>query len=411
MHISPRIKIIILACIPVLALPAITAASSGPSSSSPKPGSPWSGKARPQITSLWEAVYKLGTTEFTSAYGGQETFSSGKLIVYVAPRNRTAFITAVRGAAAQYPATEYSLTDVAHSWAQLNTLTDEIARQQPTWKARGIDLVRWGPDLGTNKVKAELRKYSASAERKLINTYGADLITVSHASTQLNRVFLDRYFDYAPFYGGDAIFINPQNPGVNCTDAFATIGNVHTYNHWFLTAGHCGIRNPWYTNFSSHYQLGPTSTDYFNGFGGNTSTDVQTIGPVNESPAVWGNSTQQYYPYTTFYAGNGQLITFDGATTGARFGNLVTNPGPFCEVVQGITDCNLGEAQGANGQVICQGGDSGGPVFQRTTLGQGTWIKAVGLISAGSPDGTVCDYTLIGSALSVSNTHLDTSLT
>jgi hypothetical protein len=88
------------------------------------------------------------------------------------------------------------------------------------------------------------------------------------------------------------------------------------------------------------------------------------------------------------------------------FGVTVESAGPFCRTIQGIDDCNLGEADDPN-QVVCQPGDSGGPVFQRTP--NDNYIKAVGTISAGSEDGHTCLYTLIGSIQSVTNTHLDTN--
>jgi V8-like Glu-specific endopeptidase len=86
----------------------------------------------------------------------------------------------------------------------------------------------------------------------------------------------------------------------------------------------------------------------------------------------------------------------------------VVSAGPFCLTIQGIDDCNLGEAYDGS-TIIVQPGDSGGPVFQRTS--NDNYIKAVGSISAGSTDGHTVLYTLIGPIQSVTNTHLDTNPT
>jgi hypothetical protein len=315
----------------------------------------------------------------------------------------------VRDEAAHNAGAEYAVAYVPHSWAQLNALTMKIARQEKArWRARGIQLARWGPDAASSKVVIELRSYAAAAGRELLANYRPGWVSVSHKSLNQRMVFMDRYYDYAPFYGGDAIFPNASKPEVYCTDAFTMLGNIHPSNHFLLTAGHCGSRYPWYTNFSSKHVLGNTSTNYFNGFGGRTTTDTQTVGPANAWGTVWGNTTNTYYPYTTLHPARGAGICFDGAVTGLVCNVPVTRAGPFCEPIEGYDDCNLGEAYSSS-SVITQPGDSGGPVFQRTS--NDNQIKAVGTISAGSPDGHTCDYTLIGSIQTVTNTHLDTNPT
>ncbi len=353
-------------------------------------------------------VETLGSTRFQEGYGGQGVSPSGYPVVYVVAGHGAGFLSALRGEAASAGGADYAVAYVPHSWAQLNSLTMRIASQEKTWRQRGIELAKWGADPASSKVTIHLRSYSAAAGRALLAAYGSGWVSVSRQPMTQQVVFLDRYFDHAPWYGGDAIFPNAGNPGVYCTDAFTMLGNAHPNNHWLLTAGHCGTHHPWYTNFNSLYQIGGTGTDYFHGYGGNTATDTQTIGPTNAWGDVWGNSTVVYHPIGKLHPGSGSLITFDGARTGAVFGAEVTNAGPFCLVVQGITDCNLGRADDFS-SVICQPGDSGGPVFQRTSSGNN--IYAVGTISAGSSDGKTCYYTLIGSIESTTNTHLDTNAT
>lgn len=250
--------------------------------------------------------------------------------------------------------------------------------------------------------------------------HSANMLSVS--TTSLAGYFkpLDRYTDTPPFWGGDRLYCARSLGAVLCTSGWTTLGNVHPNNHWVLTAGHCGY-NTFYTNASNWQTVGTTSTDYMAGYGGSTTIDVQTIG-ANAWGAVWENGSNLATPYDTLHPGLGQQITFDGAQTGMVTNNPVTDPGPFCilgdETADGETYCGLGEADNPEFDTICQGGDSGGPVFQRTS-NPGS-IQAVGIISLGYVSDTGlqsydCVYTLLsyagGGALSTSNTHLDTNTT
>ena len=68
---------------------------------------------------------------------------------------------------------------MAHTWAQLEDLTLKIARDAPSWRARGITLGRWGPTAESNTVVIELRSPTATAAQAIYDAYGADWITVS----------------------------------------------------------------------------------------------------------------------------------------------------------------------------------------------------------------------------------------
>jgi hypothetical protein len=350
-------------------------------------------------------VEALGTTTFQNSYGGQEKSASAALVIYVVAAHSASFLSAVRVQAARSGRAEYEVAYVPHSWAQLNALTIRIARDGPRWRARGVDLAEWGPDAASNKVVIELRSYNAAAGRKLLAAYGAGMVSVSHKSLKQRAFLLDRYYDSAPFYGGDRIF--NSNDTLECTDAFTMLGNNNPSNHWAITAGHCGNRT-WYTNFTHFYTLGSTSTDYMTGWGGSTNTDTQTIG-ANAWGVVWGNSGTTYYPYTTFHPAVGNNICFDGATTKLVCNVNVVKSGPFCTSIGSTYECSLGKIYDGS-DVVCQPGDSGGPVFQRTSSDNN--IKAVGTITAGSSDGHTCWYTLLSGTNgieNVTNTHLDTN--
>jgi hypothetical protein len=57
--------------------------------------------------------------------------------------------------------------------------------------------------------------------------------------------------------------------------------------------------------------------------------------------------------------------------------------------------------------VICQGSDSGGPVYQRTS--KAGEVQAIGLIAASNDTFNVCVYTLLNAIMGPTDTKLDTN--
>ena len=145
---------------------------------------------RPPAIPVAAKVEKLGTTKFQSAYGGQDRSPSGRLVIYVVAAQGDAFLPAVRDEAARSPQADYNVAYVPHSWAQLNALTIQIARDRARWRERGIELARWGPDAASSKVVITLRSYTAAAERELLAGYGPDWVSVSPTSRKQRHVFM-----------------------------------------------------------------------------------------------------------------------------------------------------------------------------------------------------------------------------
>jgi hypothetical protein len=396
----------VLACL-AIALPAAIAAPRSPAPTARSVRS--AGGARLPIPFVTKVAALGGATRFQAAYGGQENSASGRLaVLYVVRGHGSGLLAAVHAEAGAADA-GYRVVYVPHSWAQLHALMIKIAGQGPRWRAQGIGLAQWGPDLSASKIVIRLRSYSAAAAARLRAAYGAGWVSVS--STPMTgqwQLASNKYYDTAPFYGGDRIFTSSNG---ECTSAFTMLGNANPANHWVITAGHCG-RNTWYTNWTSRFEVGPTSTDYHVGYGGSTYDDVQTIGPADAWGSVWG-STGTYVPYVPFLPGAGAPICFDGATpkpdssSGLECGVGVINPIAGCITFSGgLTDCNLGQAYDANREV-CLAGDSGGPVFQR--VGTSSQVKAIGLIVGFGQGGHGCAYLNISGILDTTNTHLDTN--
>jgi hypothetical protein len=410
-----------------LTAPAAASATTG-SQATPLSKSPRATAAHPPLT-LQDIVQKLGAATYQDAYGGmtvsptrQETAVPSHITIYVvaAAPDAAHFLSAIRNAAATPGgrATSYSIVDVRHSFAQLYALTLKMAKQRGTWLHRGINLQMWGPDPSTNKVSVSVERYSSGAAQSLYASYGTSLMSVSTTSLDMNLHLLGdnpqvntsqgRFQDSNPFYGGD--YINNPNTNIGCTDGFVMDGATHPANRWLMTAGHCGNQSTWYTNLTDFYLLGHTQTNYFAPNGGSTNYDVESIGIASPWTAwgeVWGNDYTIYNPYTTLTPGVGQGITFDGSITGEVHDIGVTTAGPTCFTASGVPVCGAGEAGSTNGAVICQGSDSGGPVYQRTsTAGE---VQAIGLIAASNDTYNVCIYTLLNAIMGPTDTTLDTN--
>jgi hypothetical protein len=312
--------------------------------------------------------------------------------------------------AAGGPAT-VDIVQVAHSYVALLGVAHDIAARQTSLETAGIDPVAWYPDPASNTVRVELRGYSAGVAEDLSNLYPG-LVTVVPAVATLPSRFSNRYFDTSPFFGGDRVLFNGNFApnATHCTDDFTVIGNRSgaTYG---VTAGHCGGSSVW-TNFNSHYELGPVVTNYFSATSGwdmeSFSCSSCAGGYVWYDPPSAGASTPGVShgvlgPCSS--CGVGQLVTTDGATIGETPDNYVDETNVCQEFNDGITTCNLDYAYNTNGEQICEAGDSGGPVYQRTSNDN---VYAAGLIVGGySVDD--CYYEDMNLMLNKLNSHLWTT--
>jgi hypothetical protein len=185
----------------------------------------------------------------------------------------------------------------------------------------------------------------------------------------------DRYHDTAPYFGGD----NIQGGGVECTDGFeVTVGTTPV----MLSAGHC-TSETWFNGTTSK-EIGVTGQLHFND---TAHDDVQTIKNESYFHSVWSGAFGDPAVGVTVHGGfggyvsTGQLITIDGSVTKeVRNVQVVASGDNVCLAADGATVCHLVKTNINNqsGVQACQGGDSGGPVYQYA-YGNGTQVKAVGL--------------------------------
>jgi hypothetical protein len=110
----------------------------------------------------------------------------------------------------------------------------------------------------------------------------------------------------------------------------------------------------------------------------------------------------------------GAVITVDGSITGERNGIHVTaNDATLYNIANSFpppTSYAVAHLVIANSfsNVICQGGDSGGPFFQRQPPGVNTYAVAVGTLVAIDDSGEECAAERIGYEEAHSNTSLVT---
>ncbi len=157
--------------------------------------------------------------------------------------------------------------------------------------------------------------------------------------------------------GGDAIY----GGGYRCSLGF-NVRSGSTYS--FLTAGHCtDVADEWFSNSAQSTKLGDTTGSSFPG------NDYGIVRYTNTSVSIDGTVGSQ----DITSAGNayvGEPVTRRGSTTGTRSGTVTALNATVHYsgggTVRGMIQTN----------VCAEPGDSGGPLYDRTT--------ALGLTSGGS---------------------------
>ena len=296
-----------------------------PTSSLSKPVAPHKPAGPPPIKDSIETT--ATSAGLASAYGGQVVNADGTVTVYVTPSGMSRMNSALTKAVGSASSKAYTLKEVPHSFAELEALTMRLDAHQASLKHSGIDMVWCRPNTSSNTVLVKILNYSSSAARALQKKYGRALLTVRPFSGNLPTRTSNRYYDNSPFYNGDRIWFNNSPNGAKCTDGFAFTGN-NSGNVFETTAGHCGGSSVW-TNYTSHYEMGSVSTNYFNSTGGNYDLESFRCGCASpvwyEGPSIGTAGGYIHNVVGQCVCGKGQYVTADGATTGESTGNYVNN--------------------------------------------------------------------------------------
>jgi hypothetical protein len=273
-------------------------------------------------------------------------------------------LPAVRYVAAQFSATALEAKRVA--------LTAAAARLQ----ASGVVLSSWGVDVYQNRLVVGLGSDTPATEAAITQALGDSSGVMFQTAGVWNVV--DRITDSPPWYGADRI-IAPVAP---CTSGFSMVSGSQTYNS---TAGHCGYGS--FTQGGRAFGSTQTWSDINNG-----DTDAQSILPPSGQAAagrIWSNLSgssggtfpvKGYIPAASQSGGN--TVCTSGSYSGDHCDATIYATGQcihFTDINK--TTCGLIVAQSSSYTI--QGGDSGGPVFNRggTTANSGPNAYARGLIT------------------------------
>lgn len=285
----------------------------------------------------------------------------------------------------------------AHSLDDLENLTMEIASDAPSWASQGIQLVRWGPAPSSDLVEISLAIYTEEAASALVNYYGPDWVSVDTQSLGPATPVLDRFTDTSPFFGGDWIWGTVSGTTYYCTSGSNLVSNSSSQTY-ALTAGHCYAKGTTvYTNTSTKKTMGTVSNRVLGG----GSIDAELI-PTKTQPYIWGNSGTLYGVNGDIDVGVGGTVCFDGAKTGENCNDAVSQHDICIQYTTGQYVCHVSEAVNSN-HTVCQGGDSGGPVYKKTS--GGTEVNVAGEVVAYN---TVhdCYYAILGYVESYFGAHI-----
>ena len=337
----------------------------------------------------------LSQPQYANHYAGDAANADGSLTVYATPGGESD-IRAALASLAPPSASTYTVQTAAHSLAQLADLTSQIAADKNQIAAQGIRTIDFGPDPTTNTVSVSVLTDAAAARSYLEAHYGGSgwISVTQRSSSDLMHRTANRYYDTPPFYNGDRIFVD-DNHNYKCTDGFALNIGSGTQG---VTAGHCGGSSI-YTNFDSNYFMGAITARHFTDGGDDFETfNCYCASPVwYEGPSIGRNQGYVHYLAAGWCDCNTGLVTFDGATTGEVPYATVIKADACITFTDGIQTCHLNEAQ-RSGYTLCQGGDSGGPVYQRTSNNQ---VYPTGTIVGTNGAGDICTYQRIREILRV----------
>ncbi len=440
-HRSVRASIV-LAGLVAATVPAATAAAA-PGNPLPQ-SSPTAQADLSPLSQLAAGINTVGVMDFPASYGGMLVTDDQDIKVYVAG-NAAALIERVGSLAANRIHVTY--LRVKHSLGYLNRIAEEVATDNPVLEADGFHLDNLSPDVvhGTLSVVMEtppgtarpatLSSAAVSQAEAFLGAHYGTIFTVQPTTATAPSIQdfpvpcteNNRNCDFTPFWGGDSIAVrNKSNnsPFSLCSTAFAAYSP--NYGNGVFTAGHCVGDSPanqanLYTNCAPPYEAKDCAEKYL----GETKYDENGNTAARDWQFAWSNGASDYetvyggnaleYPTNHYQvvgweapftrccltedpAGSGEVaglqpVTFSGgsATSCQEFSdNGVNNKFMTCGVGELRPGSNSYRVGGGSVGTVCQGGDSGGPVYER----QSTYdVKAVGIhIAGGNND---CYYELL----------------
>jgi hypothetical protein len=328
---------------------------------------------------------------------------TGGFIVALPARNdrpgvRAALLAAAGRAVAQYGsvaarsaghAEPVRFERSAQSRDQAEVALRNIAKAHAAHARGSAAVLQWWADPVTGRAVVGLSHNPSSTE-------STDLRAMFGSGLDIQRVLrgttTSRNADSAPWYGGDRV-TQSNDPAHFCSTGFGVRSGVGAYE---LSAGHCGSHT-WNVGTRT---LGVTPLrEYFDG-----GLDAEAVTASSVAGRVWTGCAT----CSTSLAVRGRWdpvvgdqLCFDGSVTGLVCAATVTATNRCVAMDSGLTTCRLSIVSKADGVGVSQSGDSGGPVFWKTTTGVYAAATIVGFYGAHS-SGLVQPLSWILPALGVS---------
>jgi hypothetical protein len=321
-----------------------------------------------------------------------------------------------------------SVRRVRYSQQQLAATMTEVTERQP-WSALVKPvLASWGMDPRTDTVRVGLTRITPQMRAAARAAFGDRVTLVQQARLNLATSVTNlhagyravsaasghkgpgyagtgqgnapaapqvapqpsRLLDETPYFGGDRIYRLISSGGVTtliqCTVAFMWSPTAMS------SAGHCGptgtVWSQGYYDPSNNtlYKTGNMGTVYTTQWG-NGRIDAELMNNSSWAPDVY-TSLQGASPVVGYETGAvGETVCTDGSFTGENCTAVIQDI-DVCEnegdPLTGATVnvCHLDIATSSNGSMLCQPGDSGGPVYSYS----GNSLLADGIISGCSSD-------------------------
>lgn len=339
------------------------------------------------------AVDALGRRSYPSVYGGIVIINNRtQIAVYLT--QRTPDVEAAFGALA--PEGMLVFRPTSNSLQRLDAIHQQLEGQWQSLIDQGIDVVEFGPDIHIGQEDIGVENLTSAQVQTLGEMFGAgdlNVYNVTPAEAQAGQLLNSRIYDTAPYNGGDAI---ADIFSSGCTSGFGIEING---NPRLVSAGHCysvgesifNLRCPSATSCSgSGNKMGDVTQ---NGLGagmcdcnGNyldslVFTGCNGSGTCGGSDLIWTGAIGDAQRATVSGKGawfDGDTVCESGSYGGEKCDFVVVDIN-FCTSMLHPDSyfCHLTEAEvtSANcpgaGTATCfpHHGDSGGPVFRRSSAG------------------------------------------
>jgi len=294
-------------------------------------------------------------------------------------------------------------TPVTRSSRNLNALRKQLLTVEPFASLLRPVLARFHIDVERNVVAVGVTAIGDELfdESKRVFGDAVELYIAEHLRPFSRTNWINTGFVAA----GTRIIVQTSLGAGPCTSGFSVRPNDTSSIRGFLTAGHClfSVQNFSAVTDSAGNFIAPSFVwhwgDFFTpGFSSSLWTPGSDAALLVDRlpgqtfiahPSVYTTNTFRRFVVGTRSPRVGDVVCFSGALTGenctARIRSVGlsavdTFPSDF-PVFALITD--LVEAESTNGTNIAQPGDSGGPVYVRTSIGFNTVVRAVGAIQGG----------------------------